>query len=164
MITIQVMIPIEIMIVREWNPLYVCLMPYYCGKFNFWCIFNFSFNSTSHITYVRTISCPALNLSLELSPSRVITHDAVLPSALINTISNEYLGDNPKTDPLASPVYAHDSILSIFPPTLMYVSSQDPFLDDAVVFNKRLKRLGVECDLRAAQNLPHGKYKNNRMD
>ena len=94
----------------------------------------------------------------------MITHDAVLPSALINTISNEYLGDNPKTDPLASPVYAHDSILSIFPPTLMYVSSQDPFLDDAVVFNKRLKRLGVECDLRAAQNLPHGKHKNNRMD
>jgi acetyl esterase/lipase len=100
-------------------------------------------------------SCPALNLSLELTPSRVVNHDAVLPSALISTISNAYLGDNSKTNPLASPVYAPDSILSIFPPTLMYVSSEDPFLDDSVVFNKRLKRLGVECDLRAARNLPH---------
>jgi len=99
------------------------------------------------------LCCPALNLSLELAPSRVITHDAVLPSTLIRTISNAYLGDNSKTDPLASPYYASDSILSIFPPTLLYASSEDPFLDDAVVFNKRLKRLGVECDLRAAQNV-----------
>jgi acetyl esterase/lipase len=100
-------------------------------------------------------SCPALNLSLKLSPSRIVTHDAVLPTALISTISNAYLENHSKTDPLASPVYAPDSILSIFPPTLMYVSSEDPFLDDSVVFNKRLKRLGVECDLRAARNLPH---------
>lgn len=96
-----------------------------------------------------------MNLSLELTPSRVITHDAVLPSTLISAISDTYLGENSKLDPLASPYYATDSMLSIFPPTLLYASSEDPFLDDSVVFNKRLKRLGVECDLRAVQNLPH---------
>jgi len=96
-----------------------------------------------------------LNLSLELSPSRVITHDAVLLSTLISAISDTYLGENSKLDPLASPYYATDSILSIFPPTLLYASSEDPFLDDSVVSNKRLKRLGVEYDLRAAQNVPH---------
>ncbi len=99
--------------------------------------------------------CPALNLSLELSPSRVLTRDAVLPSTLISAISDTYLGCNSKTDPLASPFYAEDEILVFFPPTLLYVSSRDPFLDDSVAFNKRLKLLGVHSDLRAAQNLPH---------
>ena len=79
----------------------------------------------------------------------------MLPSTLINTISDAYLGTYSKKDPVASPFYAPDSILSVFPPTLLYASSEDPFLDDSVIFNKRLKRLGVECDLRAAQNLPH---------
>lgn len=104
-------------------------------------------------------SCPALNLSLdEFSPSRFISRDAVLPSALISTISNTYLGENSKTDPLASPLYATDAILSIFPPTLIYASSEDPFLDDSVVFNKRLKRLGVACNLKAVTNLPHAYF------
>ena len=105
------------------------------------------------------LCCPALNLSLELSPSRVLgIRDAVLPSSLISTISDAYVpqGSNvSKSNPLVSPFYASDEILRIFPPTLLYASSEDPLLDDSVYFNGRLRSNGVDSDLRAAQNVPH---------
>jgi acetyl esterase/lipase len=105
------------------------------------------------------LSCAVLNLSLELSYSRVVgTGDPVLPSGLISAISDAYLpiGDGvDKKDPLASPFFALDNVLCQFPPTLLFASSNDPLLDDSVVFNQRLRSLGVESELRAAQNLPH---------
>jgi acetyl esterase/lipase len=105
------------------------------------------------------LSCAVLNLSLELSYSRVVgTGDPVLPSGLISAISDAYLpiGDGvDKKDPLASPFFALDAVLCQFPPTLLFASSHDPLLDDSVVFNQRLRSLGVESELRAAQNLPH---------
>jgi acetyl esterase/lipase len=77
------------------------------------------------------IGCPALNLSLELTPSRVEgANDPVLPSGLIAAISNSYIpldGDYPKTHPIASPYFASDEILRQFPPTLIFTSSEDPF-------------------------------------
>ena len=105
------------------------------------------------------LCCPALNLSLELSPSRVLgTHDAVLPSSLITTISDAYVPSYlhiQKSNPIVSPYYAPDEILCIFPPTLMFASSEDPLLDDSVQFNTRLRANGVDSDLRAVQNVPH---------
>ncbi len=105
------------------------------------------------------LCCPALNLSLELSPSRVLgIRDAVLPSSLISTISDAYVPPNlnvSKSDPIVSPFYAPDEILRIFPPTLLYASSEDPLLDDSVYFNGRLRTNGVDSNLRAAQNVPH---------
>jgi len=104
------------------------------------------------------LSCPVLNLSLEVSHSRVIGNaDPVLPSGLISAISDSYVSDVPidKTDPLVSPFYASDLVLAKFPPTVVFASSNDPLLDDAVVLNERLRGLGVESELRAAQNLPH---------
>jgi acetyl esterase/lipase len=105
------------------------------------------------------LCCPALNLSLELSPSRVLgTKDAVLPSSLISTISDAYVPSSlqiSKSDPIVSPYYAPDEILRIFPPTLLYASSEDPLLDDSVQFNTRLRANGVDSDLRAAHNVPH---------
>lgn len=101
------------------------------------------------------LSCPAVNLSLELSPSRVIgDKDPVLPSGLISAISDAYAPVS-KCDPLVSPLYASDECLRHFPPTLIYCSSDDPLLDDAVHFNTRLKRNGVESDLRATHHMPH---------
>lgn len=101
------------------------------------------------------LSCPALNLSLELSPSRVIgDKDPVLPSGLISAISDAYAPIS-KCDPLVSPLYASDECLRHFPPTLIYCSSDDPLLDDSVHFNTRLKRNGVESDLRATHHMPH---------
>lgn len=105
------------------------------------------------------LSCPALNLSLELSPSRVRGHqDPVLPSGLISAISDAYVPPSlgiSKKDSLASPFYASDEVLRLFPPTLLFASSDDPLLDDSVEFNKRLRTLGVDSDLRAAHNMPH---------
>ncbi len=105
------------------------------------------------------LCCPALNLSLELSPSRVFgVRDAVLPSSLISTISDAYVPQGSgisKSDPIVSPFYAPDEILRIFPPTLLYASSEDPLLDDSVYFNGRLRSNGVRSDLRAAQHVPH---------
>lgn len=104
------------------------------------------------------LSCAALNLSLELSPSRVIgDQDPVLPSGLISAISDSYAGhgDNNKQDPLVSPLYASDDELRQFPPTLLFASSDDPLLDDSVHFNTRLRCLGVESDLRATHHMPH---------
>lgn len=105
------------------------------------------------------LSCPVLNLSLELSHSRVIGfQDPVLPNGLLSAISDSYLPRElhiSKKDPLVSPLFATDSVLSRFPPTLVFASSTDPLLDDSVALNERLRRLGVESDLRAAQNLCH---------
>lgn len=103
------------------------------------------------------LSCPALNLTTELSHSRVVgTEDPVLPNALISAISDAYLppGFN-KKDPLASPHYAPDSVLRRFPPALLFASSKDPLLDDSVTFNERLSVLGVDSELMAVNNVPH---------
>jgi epsilon-lactone hydrolase len=105
------------------------------------------------------LSCPVLNLSLELSHSRVVgTHDPVLPSGLISAISDAYVPSRlgiSKKNPLASPFFATDSMLNKFPPTLLIASSNDPLLDDSVAFNQRLRSLNIESELRAAENLPH---------
>lgn len=105
------------------------------------------------------LSCPVLDLSLELSHSRVVgTNDPVLPRGLITAISDAYLPPGlgkGKKNPLASPIYASDEVLSRFPPTLLIASSGDPLLDDSVAFNQRLLGVGVESRLRAAENMPH---------
>ena len=105
------------------------------------------------------LSCAVLNLSPEITHSRVLgTEDPVLPSGVISAISDAYLPPSlgiSKKHLLASPFYAPDSILARFPPTLLFASSNDPLLDDSVVFNQRLRSLGVESELRAVQNMPH---------
>jgi acetyl esterase/lipase len=105
------------------------------------------------------LSCPALNLTTELSLSRFLgDQDPVLPNSLISAISDAYLppekGCN-KKDALASPFFASDSLLQNFPPTLLFTSSNDPLLDDSVVFNERLCGLGVEAEVIACHNVPH---------
>ena len=103
------------------------------------------------------LSCPALNMSLDISHSRVVgIDDPVLPAGFISTISQAYLlsGVN-KKDPLASPLFAPDNALELFPPTLLIASSDDPLLDDSIHFNKRLRCLGVISELKATHHVPH---------
>jgi len=103
------------------------------------------------------LSCPALNMSLDVSYSRVVGgEDPVLPAGLISAISDAYIpsGVN-KKDPLASPLFAPDYALQHFPPTLLFASSDDPLLDDSIDFNKRLRCLGVESELKATHHVPH---------
>mmetsp|Transcript_24267 Transcript_24267/g.67212 ORF Transcript_24267/g.67212 Transcript_24267/m.67212 type:complete len:176 (-) Transcript_24267:1082-1609(-) len=103
------------------------------------------------------LSCPALNLTTEPSHSRIIgTRDPVLPSALISAISEAYIPPGFHTkDPLVSPFYAGDEVLRRFPSVLLFASSMDPLLDDSVVFNERLRVLGVDSELMAVHNVPH---------
>lgn len=116
-------------------------------------------NLESRLPDALMLSCAVLNLSLELSHSRVLgTEDPVLPSGVISAISDAYLPPHlgiSKKHMLASPFYAPDSILGHFPPTLLFASSNDPLLDDSVAFNERLRSNGVESELRAVQNMPH---------
>ena len=118
-----------------------------------------SMERTVRLPDALMLSCPVLNLSLEMSHSRVVGNDdPVLPSGLISAISDAYLPAKlgiSKKDPLASPFYASNDILRNFPPTLLFASSNDPLLDDSVVFNQRLREHGVDSDLIAAHNLPH---------
>jgi acetyl esterase/lipase len=131
--------------------------------------------------------CPMLNLSPDLSPSRIVGNsDPVLPSSLLRAISDSYVPEkgikediastlveradlpyhegidhskcqvqDAKKNPLVSPFFASDDVLRFFPPTLLYGSSEDPFLDDSVSFNARLRSLGVESDLRATMHMAH---------
>jgi monoterpene epsilon-lactone hydrolase len=119
----------------------------------------FDENYATRLPDAIMLSCAALNLSLELSLSRVIgIQDPVLPSALISAISDAYLPPEQgvsKTEPLASPFFASDRVLRLFPPTLLFAGSSDPLLDDSVDFNERLRCLGVKSELRAAHNMPH---------
>lgn len=105
------------------------------------------------------LSCAVLNLSLELSHSRVLgTEDPVLPSGCLSAISDAYVPPSlgiSKKHLLVSPLYAPDTILHLFPPTLLFASSNDPLLDDSVAFNQRLRSLGVASELRACHNMPH---------
>jgi len=105
------------------------------------------------------LSCPALNMCHSMSPSRIMgTGDPVLPSGLIQMISDQYVPEGcgiGKDHPLASPYFASDEILSCFPSTLLWVSAADPLLDDAVDFNTRLRRMGVNSSIHAAQHMPH---------
>jgi monoterpene epsilon-lactone hydrolase len=119
----------------------------------------FDENYATRLPDAIMLSCAALNLSLELSLSRVIgIQDPVLPSGLISAISDAYLPPEQgvsKQNPLASPFFASDRVLRLFPPTLLFAGSSDPLLDDSVNFNERLRCLGVKSELRAAHNMPH---------
>lgn len=105
------------------------------------------------------LSCPILNLSLELGQSSATAQDPVLPTGLLTAISDAYLPSGEmgvsKKHPLVSPLYACDAVLQQFPPTLIFSSSNDPLLDDSVIFNQRLRQMQVDSRIRAAHNLPH---------
>ena len=38
---------------------------------------------------------------------------------------------------------------------MTWVSANDPLLDDSVDFNTRLRRVGVNSQIRATRNMPH---------
>merc|ERR1719469_638084 len=83
--------------------------------------------------------------------------DPILPPSFIMAISEAYVSNSgtPKNHPLVSPYFTPDDLIELFPPSLIYTSNLDPLLDDAVHFNARLRQMGVDSSLRAAQDLPH---------
>ncbi|XP_014288475.1 hormone-sensitive lipase [Halyomorpha halys] len=59
-------------------------------------------------------------------------------------------------DPYHSPYYASDSVLMNFPPVKILTTDMDLFLDECIVFGKRLKSLGVPVSLDILPGLNHG--------
>lgn len=63
-----------------------------------------------------------------------------------------YLGDVPRTDPLASPLYGD---LRGLPPIFLTASKIEVLLDDSVRFAEKARAAGVEVDFRLADAVPH---------
>ncbi|PNF38504.1 hypothetical protein B7P43_G03977 [Cryptotermes secundus] len=59
-------------------------------------------------------------------------------------------------DPYLSPYLASDEVLKQLPPTKIVSVQLDPFLDDCVMFAKKLRKLGVVVSLDVIDGLPHG--------
>jgi acetyl esterase/lipase len=111
------------------------------------------------LPHAMLLSCPVLDLSNGTQPfdsNYGAIVDPVLSTGLVSAISDAYVPKGiRKNISLISPLYATDELLERFPPTLIFGSSHDPVLDDSIVLNQRLNHLGVSCELRAVENLPH---------
>ncbi|KAK4886221.1 hypothetical protein RN001_002492 [Aquatica leii] len=59
-------------------------------------------------------------------------------------------------DPITSPFFASDDILTKFPVVKLLTTNMDPFLDDNILFGKKLKSLGKNVTLDVLESLPHG--------
>ena len=114
-------------------------------------------SSSRRLPHAMLLSCPVLDLTGGAHQVDASTGmHPVLPTGLVSAISDAYVPKGiRKNVSLISPMFATDDILERFPPTLMFASSNDLVLDDAVILNERLRGLGVSSDLRAVENLPH---------
>ena len=101
---------------------------------------------------------PTLNMSQAPSPSRVLfVSDVLLPLPLTQAASKNYCPNiTDAFDPCCSPVFADDSILSMFPHTYIMAAGLDPLLDDSVDFHTRLTRNKTPAKLKIWRGLPHG--------
>ena len=63
-----------------------------------------------------------------------------------------YLGDRPRTTPLASPYYAD---LSGLPPLLLQVGTAEVLLDDSIRLADKARDAGVEVTLEVWDDMPH---------
>lgn len=62
--------------------------------------------------------------------------------------------ETPK-DPFLSPYIAPEELLREMPPVKLVALEMDFFLDDSVMFAKKLRKLGVKVDLDVLSDLPH---------
>lgn len=77
---------------------------------------------------------------------------------LISTAARLYVGKANSKDPLISPVYASDTELNAFPPTLLLSGTRDLFLSNTVRMQKRLLENKVDVDLIVYEGLSHAQY------
>ncbi|RDD46012.1 Hormone-sensitive lipase [Trichoplax sp. H2] len=66
------------------------------------------------------------------------------------------LTDHVLDNPYLSPLLADDNLLSKIPPMRINACDLDPILDDSIAFARRLKRVGVDVQVRVFSELPHG--------
>jgi len=83
--------------------------------------------------------------------------DMVLTKRLTESIAL-YAGANDLADPLLSPLFAAESDLAHFPPTILQAGTRDLFLSNAVRMHRALRRAGVDAELHVFEAMPHGGF------
>ena len=78
--------------------------------------------------------------------------DPLLDREMLEGMAAAYLGDRPRTTPLASPYYAD---LSGLPPLLVQVGTAEVLLDDSLRLADRAREAGVEVTLEVWDDMPH---------
>ncbi|KAJ8719717.1 hypothetical protein PYW08_011892 [Mythimna loreyi] len=78
-----------------------------------------------------------------------------LDALIARSPSDEFIFSVPR-DPLLSPYWADDQLLTKFPPVRILTVHLDPCLDDCVMFAKKLKKLGNKVGIEVLEGLPHG--------
>ena len=78
--------------------------------------------------------------------------DPLLDKDMLEGMAAAYLGDRPRTTPLASPFYAD---LSGLPPLLVQVGTAEVLLDDSLRLAEKAKGAGVDVTLEVWDDMPH---------
>ena len=78
--------------------------------------------------------------------------DPLLDKDMLEGMAAAYLGDRPRTTPLASPYYAD---LSGLPPLLVQVGTAEVLLDDSLRLAEKAKGAGVDVTLEVWDDMPH---------
>lgn len=83
--------------------------------------------------------------------------DMVLTSRLTESIAL-YANGHDLSDPLLSPLFAAESDLADFPPTILQCGTRDLFLSNTVRMHRALRRAGVDAELHVFEAMPHGGF------
>ena len=78
--------------------------------------------------------------------------DPLIDRDMLEGMAAAYLGDRPRTTPLASPYYAD---LQCLPPLLVQVGTAEVLLDDSLRLADRAKEAGVDVTLEVWDDMPH---------
>lgn len=104
------------------------------------------------------LAYPPLDITKSTTPSRVFfANDVLLPYYFLEVCLEAYLNetDDPKNDPLISPIYASDDLLKKLPDDVVFMCAGfDPLLDDSTRFIRRLDSLGKKYK-HFVFDLPH---------
>ncbi len=78
--------------------------------------------------------------------------DPLIDKEMLEGMASAYLGDRPRTTPLASPYYAD---LRGLPPLLVQVGTAEVLLDDSIRLADRAREAGVDVTLTVWDDMPH---------
>ena len=78
--------------------------------------------------------------------------DPLIDRDMLEGMAAAYLGDRPRTTPLASPYYAD---LGDLPPLLVQVGTAEVLLDDSIRLADKAKEAGVDVTLEVWDDMPH---------
>lgn len=79
-------------------------------------------------------------------------HDVLVNQTAARRMASLYLNGRDAIDPMASPLYAD---LSMLPPLLVQVGSNEVLMDDAVALHEKAKRCGVSSFIEIWDGMPH---------